>query len=209
MSQQLIWNLRLKLKLENETNLRLKLQKQSSRGVLWKTCSKKFHKIYGKNLCHSLFISVAKTSEAVVQRCSMKKMLEISQNSQENTCTRVCFLIKVQASGKETLTQLFSCEFCKISKNTFFTENLWTTTFETSLGVTYLLHATSLSTCVCGYACVVAHFMETLKMTAQFLSSCWKIFDCSRKFVWFFIWFSTVSMFQNCLKRKLELLLTL
>ena len=28
---------------------------------------------------------------------------------------------------KETLAQVFSCEFCGISKNTFFTENLWTT----------------------------------------------------------------------------------
>ena len=31
-------------------------------------------------------------SEAVVQMCSVKKVfLEISQNSQENTCTRVFF----------------------------------------------------------------------------------------------------------------------
>ena len=38
--------------------------------------------------------------EAVVQRCSVKKMLlEISQNSQENNCARVSFLIKLQASG--------------------------------------------------------------------------------------------------------------
>ena len=36
--------------------------------------------------------------EAVVQRCSVKKVfLEISQNSQENTCTMVSFLIKLQA----------------------------------------------------------------------------------------------------------------
>ena len=28
---------------------------------------------------------------------------------------------------KETLAQVFSCEFCEISKNTFFTEQLWTT----------------------------------------------------------------------------------
>ena len=28
---------------------------------------------------------------------------------------------------KEPLTQVFSCEFCEISKNTFFTEHLWTT----------------------------------------------------------------------------------
>ena len=36
--------------------------------------------------------------EAVVQTCSVKKVfLEISQNSQENTCPRVSFLIKLQA----------------------------------------------------------------------------------------------------------------
>ena len=28
---------------------------------------------------------------------------------------------------KETLALVFSCEFCKISKNTFFTEHLWMT----------------------------------------------------------------------------------
>ena len=41
----------------------------------------------------------------------------------ENTCARVSFLIKLQACNfikKETLTQLFSCEFCEIYKNTFF-----------------------------------------------------------------------------------------
>ena len=36
--------------------------------------------------------------EAVTQRCSVKKVfLEISQNSQENTFSRVSFLIKMQA----------------------------------------------------------------------------------------------------------------
>ena len=40
-------------------------------------------------------------SEAVVWRCSIKKVffLEMLQNSQENTCARVSFLIKLQASG--------------------------------------------------------------------------------------------------------------
>ena len=28
---------------------------------------------------------------------------------------------------RETLSQVFPCEFCKISKNTFFTEHLWVT----------------------------------------------------------------------------------
>ena len=51
------------------------------------------------------------------RRCSVKKLFsEILQNSQENTYARVSFLIKVK---KKTLAQVFSCEFCAISKNTF------------------------------------------------------------------------------------------
>ena len=34
----------------------------------------------------------------------------------------VCNFIK-----KDTPAEVFFCEFCKISKNTFFTEHLWTT----------------------------------------------------------------------------------
>ena len=37
-------------------------------------------------------------------------------------CSRPLNFIK-----KETLAQMFSCEFCEISKNIFFTEHLWTT----------------------------------------------------------------------------------
>ena len=50
--------------------------------------------------------------------------LEISQNSQANTCGRVSFLIKLQAA-QETLAQVFSCEFWEISNNTFFIEHPW------------------------------------------------------------------------------------
>ena len=47
----------------------------------------------------------------------------ILQNSQENTCARVFLFIKLQAKAcnfikKETLPQIYSCEFCGISKNT-------------------------------------------------------------------------------------------
>ena len=68
-------------------------------------------------------------SEAVVRRCSVEKVfLEVSQNLQENTCARVSFLIKLPEAcnfiKKETMAQVFSCEFYKISKNTFFTEHL-------------------------------------------------------------------------------------
>ena len=39
-------------------------------------------------------------SEAVVQRCFVKKVfLEISQNSQKNTCARVSFLTKTKVAG--------------------------------------------------------------------------------------------------------------
>ena len=60
------------------------------------------------------------------QRCSMKnkEFLKILRNSQENTCVRVSFLIRLQAEvcnfiEKDTLAQVFSREFCEICKNTF------------------------------------------------------------------------------------------
>ena len=69
-------------------------------------------------------------------------LLEISQNSQENTCARASFLIKLQAEPcnfikKETLAQVFSCEFCEFSKNTSFTEHLWATISEPVIDVRY------------------------------------------------------------------------
>ena len=66
--------------------------------------------------------------------------LEISENLQESTCARVSFLTKLQAEAeacnfinKETLAQVFSCEFCDIWKNTFFIEHLWATASEEHL----------------------------------------------------------------------------
>ena len=72
-----------------------------------------------------LYLSVLKQRrEGVAQRCSVNKVLTVLQNSQESICARVSFSIKLQAKAnnfikKETLTQMFSCEFCKISKNIF------------------------------------------------------------------------------------------
>ena len=57
------------------------------------------------------------------QKISIKKLfLKISQNLQENTCTRVSFLMKFIKA--ETLAQVFSSEFCVIFNDTFFTEHL-------------------------------------------------------------------------------------
>ena len=59
-------------------------------------------------------------SETATEGVLYEKMfLEISQNSQENTRA---FLMKPEACNfikKETLSQVFSCEFCEISKSTF------------------------------------------------------------------------------------------
>ena len=55
--------------------------------------------------------------EAVIQRCSVKVFLKILQNSEENPCARVPFLIKLQL--KKTLAQVFSSKYCKNFINTF------------------------------------------------------------------------------------------
>ena len=58
---------------------------------------------------------------------------KISQNSQDDICVRVSFLITLQSCEacsfikKETSTQVFSCEVFKIFKYTIFTEHLPTT----------------------------------------------------------------------------------
>ena len=56
----------------------------------------------------------------ICRKSSVKKLLsEISQKSHENTCARVSFLTKLQTSIiKQTLAQVFFCEFCKSSRNT-------------------------------------------------------------------------------------------
>ena len=48
---------------------------------------------------HDSWYMLSQQEEAVVQRCSVKEVfLEISQNSQENTCARVSFLIKLETN---------------------------------------------------------------------------------------------------------------
>ena len=56
--------------------------------------------------------------------------LKISQHSQENTYARVTILMKLRALlcnfiKKETLAQVFSCEFDEIFKCAFFLEHFW------------------------------------------------------------------------------------
>ena len=58
------------------------------------------------------------------QSCSMKKLIlsNFIKFIGKHLCESLCNFIK-----KGTVAQVFSCEFCEISKNAFFTEHLWTT----------------------------------------------------------------------------------
>ena len=56
----------------------------------------------------------------------VRVFFEISKNPQENTCNG----LRAATLLKKALAQVFSCEFCEISKNNFFTEHLWTTASE-------------------------------------------------------------------------------
>ena len=96
-------------------------------------CSKLAIKATGRRQWRRFGVFVVNFTETATRGVVQEKvLLEISQNSQENTCARVPFLIKLQAEvcnfiKKETLAQMFSCEICEISKNTFFIENLQVT----------------------------------------------------------------------------------
>ena len=67
---------------------------------------------------------------SLVWRCSIEKVfLEILQNSQENTCAGVSFLIKLQARPatllkKKLWHRCFPVNFAKFLRKSFFTEHL-------------------------------------------------------------------------------------
>ena len=90
-----------------------------------------------KSATETLEVTEDKPNESIFTKSShrrwfYKKMfLNISQISQENTCAKASYLRKLPEAcnfiKKETLAQVFSCEFCEIFKNTFFTERLQVT----------------------------------------------------------------------------------
>ena len=78
---------------------------------------------------HQTFLIYQRSSH---QRCSMKKgvLRNFTKFIGKHFCQSL-ILIKLQTVcnfiKNRTLAHVFSCEFCEISKNTFFTEHLWTT----------------------------------------------------------------------------------
>ena len=103
--------------------------KKSLNQILWKVYNrniKVYHQFCSFQLWRVYFFFLQWNTEAVSRRCSVKKVfLKISINLEGNTRVRVSFSIKLQAWGlKKRDWQIFSSEFCKIFKNTFFTKPL-------------------------------------------------------------------------------------
>ena len=91
---------------------------------------------------NSSLLSIKTSEEAVTQTCSVKKVFfKISQNSQENACGRVPFLIKMQAAPATLLKKRlwhkrFPVNFAKFLRTPFFTEHLSTTASKSILSLT-------------------------------------------------------------------------
>ena len=80
----------------------------------------------------SFMLSAVKNQKQPPEMLCEESVHRISQNSQKNARVRVSFLIKLQSETcnfikKETLALVFSCEFCEIFKNNFFTEHFTST----------------------------------------------------------------------------------
>ena len=58
-----------------------------------------------------------------------KRLYMIQKQQPEMFCKKRCKKSPEACNfvKKETLAQIFSCEFCEVFRNTFFTEHLWTT----------------------------------------------------------------------------------
>ena len=79
----------------------------------------------------AILLGLEKTFRSSHPRCYVKKVfLKISQNSHENTCARVSFLIKLQARGllllkKRLWHRCFLVNFAKFLRTPFFIEHVW------------------------------------------------------------------------------------
>ena len=96
-----------------------------------------------KNLRCYFLQNLLITCKSSHQRCSVKKVfLEILQNSQDSTCARVSFLIKLQAAPATLLKKrlqhrCFPGNFAKFLITPVFAENLWWLFLQWLLSVTY------------------------------------------------------------------------
>ena len=110
------------------------------------------------------------SSKSSHRRCSVRKgVFRNVAKFKQNACARVSFLIKFLASTcnfikKETLAQVLSREFCKISKKTFFTERVWSIVQRTSVKTFKLmLNEILLLNVACSVEKIIHNAQRTLK----------------------------------------------
>ena len=93
-----------------------------------------------------LFSSVGRQFRSILWKCSMKK--GVSKNFAKFTGKYLCRSVSFNefAGGacnfikKENPTQVFSCEFCKVFKNSYFVEYLQTAASDSFSTIKYNLH---------------------------------------------------------------------
>ena len=100
------------------------------------------------------------------QRCSLRK--GVLRNFAKFTGKQLIFIIK-----KETLAQVLSWEFCKISKNTFFTEHFWATASKVNhkLQVVSLLRPIALQENLSSNKYQILHFHEYIILNLVYLQT--------------------------------------
>ena len=82
---------------------------------------------------YKVFAGSTGTYRSFQQRCSIENCVprNFTKFTRKYMCQSLFFNkvagLKPATLLKKVLAQVFSCEFCKISKNTFFTEHIWTT----------------------------------------------------------------------------------
>ena len=94
-----VWYISVLMGLTHIKSMLLRYTVETSQLICRNSCAQVFPKIAGRGVFRTLS-NIRKRSS----RCSVEKVfLEISQNSQENACARVSFLIKLQAFGPSGL----------------------------------------------------------------------------------------------------------
>ena len=84
-----------------------------------------------KHFCGNLFFNKVAGCRSILRKGVLRNFAKFTgkhlcQSPYFNKVAgQVCNFIKI-----EDLTQVFSCELCEISKNTFFTEYVWATAFK-------------------------------------------------------------------------------
>ena len=82
--------------------------------------------IQQQNHNHVNSLEIILENRRQLSRCTKLQIDFLQKQPPEGFCKKRCCL-KSATLFKKRLVQVFSCEFCEISKRNFFTEHLWTT----------------------------------------------------------------------------------